>query len=305
MADNSEARDAPAEVAVIISAYNPSRELVKHSKAASSQAAHVLIVDDHSQWFDPELERELGALGAVVLRLQSNRGIAAALNEAATEAKRRWDPEYFLTLDQDSELCDGYVDSALKTIEKARNANIQVGAITPCAYGGQPVLLTTSLSGFKRPFDAWQSGMLVPAKVWESLGGLKAELFIDAVDSDFTLRMRASSYEVLIGEGCEVEHSLGEQRIGQLFGRQRRFTAHSASRVYYMTRNGIYLIRHYWNSAPLWLARKAAHDARNHLTRLALDPERKILLRALAIGLRDGLCGRMGKITSRTLRRLS
>ncbi len=262
-------------------------------------------MDDHSARFDDDLKRELEVRGAVLRRLEQNSGIAFSLNEAVGFANDLWSPDFFLTLDQDSAVASDYIENAVETFAEATAAGIRVGAITAASYNGRAVLADRPLRGFHRPFDAWQSGMLISNQNWSSIGSFAADMFIDAVDSEYTLRMKKLGYEVLMGRNCDIKHGLGEERQGQLFGINRSYTFHSPLRVYYMARNAIFLVKRYGASSPIWLLRKAAHDIRNHATRLAFADRRDVIARAILLGVRDGLLGRAGPAGAEIVKKLA
>jgi rhamnosyltransferase len=262
-------------------------------------------MDDHSGRFDEALRRELEIRGVVVRRLDRNSGIAFSLNEAIGLAHDLWLPDFYLTLDQDSAIAPDYIENALATFNRATAAGIRVGAVTAASYNGQKVLADKPLEGFDRPFDAWQSGMLISQQIWSTLGSFAADMFIDGVDSEYTLRMKKLGFEVLVGSNCDIEHGLGEQREGRLFGVHRSYTFHSPLRVYYMARNSLFLVKRYGASSPLWLLRKAAHDVRNHATRLAFSDRRQLLARAILLGVRDGVLGRTGPAGTKILNQLA
>lgn len=83
------------------------------------------------------------------------------------------------------------------------------------------------------------SGSLIPTKVFEDIGKIKEDLFIDNMDFEWCLRARSIGYEIIQTNQTYLSHRLGE-------GNQDFILSHSPFREYYITRNNIILSRlHY------------------------------------------------------------
>ena len=96
---------------------------------------------------------------------------------------------------------------------------------------------------------------------------------------------------------------MGERMPARLLGRPvvvrgqaLAYNRHSATRVYYMARNGTIITRRHLARQPRWVLRRLAEEAGAHGIRLAFDPQRGRLLVAIVTGWRDGWLGRTGPI---------
>ena len=289
-------------VVAILSLFNPPAEVVNRVRRLQQQVDDVVVVDDGSPSPDEATFVQLADV-AQVIRLGENKGIAAALNAGIQHARTLGDPAWVMTLDQDSEIRTGFVENALETAERAKRAGIRVGAVTPESHNGSPIDMLPEKDGFREGFDPMQSGTLICANALDHVGLLDESLFIDAVDSEFTARLRQHHYRLIAGEGCDLSHTLGQARPMKILGRRVKIAGHelnvyyhSPFRVYYMARNSVRLTRKYLLGQPTWIFKRLALESIFHLIRITFGPHRMAMLKALVLGTRDGLLGRQGRI---------
>lgn len=289
-------------VVAVLSLFNPPAEVVDRVRRLQEQVDDVVVVDDGSPAPDEATFRQLADV-VHVIRLGENRGIAAALNTGIQYARKLQDPAWVLTLDQDSRISTGFVESALATANRAKDAGIRVGAVTPESHNGLIIDMLPQRDGFREGFDPMQSGTLISASALDHVGLLDESLFIDAVDSEFTARLRHHNYRLIAGDGCDLAHSLGQARPMKILGRRVKVAGrelnvyyHAPFRVYYMARNSVFLTRKYVLDQPAWILKRLALESIFHVIRIAFGPHRMMLLKALVLGTRDGLLGRHGRI---------
>lgn len=298
-------------VAAIIAAYEPAEPLVETVTMLFQQLDHVVVVNDGSPQASTRIFARLQEAGATVIHQPGNTGIASALNAGLRTAEAAWVPEFYLTLDQDSRVTDRYVELAQKTFVDARAAGLDVGYICASSYSGHAIPIESTEDGFVHAFDPMQSGFLIPRSTVERIGNFDEGFFIDGVDSEYTMRARNAGLNVLVGDGCTIEHDLGQRRPGLLLGRQVRmrgvdmsYNYHSPSRVYYICRNGTILTKRYALKAPRWVARRLIEELKAHVLRFTFSPNRRLILRAAVRGIRDGMTGATGRIPAELERRL-
>jgi len=264
----------------------------------------VVAVDDGSA--APEAAAvfaALAALGVDVLH-QSNGGIAAALNAGITRLREPVDggsgPAFVLTLDQDSRLGPGYVAAALAAVAALEAEGTPYGFVASESYSGRRAPTDGPVPGvpaLRRAFDPMQSGWVVPVTTFAQVGLLDEALVIDGVDSEFTVRCRAAGLTPVVAPGAALEHGQGERVPGRLLGRTvGAVNHHSPTRVRYMARNGVLITRRYAAAQPRWVARRLLEEAKAHLLRVVLDPDRRRLAAAMLRGWRDGVLGRSGPL---------
>ena len=298
-------------VVAVLSLFNPPAEVIERVRRLRRQVDKVVVVDDGSPSPDGAT-LELLADIAQVIRLGENKGIAAALNAGILHARALWDPAWVLTLDQDSEIGPGFIVNAQKTAERATLAGIKVGAVTPESHNGTRIDMLPGQNEFGQGFDPMQSGTLISASALDHVGLLDESLFIDAVDSEFTARLRRHGYSLITGDGCDLSHTLGQARpmkvLGlrvKIAGRELNVYYHAPFRVYYMARNSVRLTRTYLLNQPAWIVKRVALESIFHMIRITYGPNRMLLLKAIVLGIRDGLLGRQGRIPADVQDKLS
>lgn len=300
-------------VVAVISAFHPPQDLPQRVEKLNQQVVHTVVVDDGS---DPQqtssVLNALEALGCTVLRMPENVGIAAALNAGLDEALKAWSPDFLVTLDQDSTLDDGYIAAALATYAEASANGVDVGLVSAQSHNGRSVPLLVKRAAFPEAFDSLQSGAVIPVATLRTAGLLDERLFIDCVDTEYNLRIRSRGLSTLVGKGCNMTHALGQAQPLMLFGwhvrvlgRKRHVHSHAPFRVYYMTRNNIFLLRHYGAKFPLWMIRKLRFQVESDVFRILYGANRKGQCRAFARGFVDGWLGRLGKMDPSFQRKIS
>jgi rhamnosyltransferase len=280
----------------VISAFKPTEGLLTACRSALHQVQAVLVVDDGSGPSADEVLASCAQLGVEVHRHADNRGVAAALNTGIEAARRPGspaDPRFVLTMDQDSALPPGYVDRLVAAADAARSAGAEVGLVGPERVAGIGSMVARHQGALVLGREPVQSGLLIPARVLDALGPLDEGLFIDGVDSELYLRVRAAGLAVLIAPGTHLEHQLGTSAPVP-GGSRLRLTHAAAFRYYYIARNRLLLVRRYARVAPGWCVGSVVKDLRHLAITSLLVPGRRARWSAVLAGLTDGLRGVTG-----------
>ena len=194
------------QVSGVVSTFNPGPENVANVKWLLLFVEHVVVVDDGSPGEVSHALAEMEKAGALVVRLKNNSGIARALNVGIREATDRWNPEWILTMDQDSRLTGNYVSSALATARASQDPD-SVGMVCAESHNHSPL---PTWGGRKEPqiFDPMTSGSLVRTSTFAQIGSFDEGFFIDCVDSEFNARLREHGLRALAGRGCNWNTAL-------------------------------------------------------------------------------------------------
>lgn len=291
-------------VAAVVPVFRPPADFGSRVQALADEIDHVVVVDDGS---DGLAALAIDHPRITQISLAENSGIARALN-VGIEAVKSAGADLILTLDQDSTAPPGYVDRAIATLDNARAAGVRVAAVVPETVGTQHVMRRT---GSAYAFDPIQAGQLIPVEVLDRVGPFAEELFIDAVDSDFTIRAENLGYEFVVAEGSAIGHGLGELVPLMVFGRRvvlagrpRHVLYHAPFRTYYMARNSVVLIRRHRRGRARWMVWRTWKMTEMIVGCVALSPDRAAQLRALSLGIRDGARERLGRIPGATEARI-
>jgi rhamnosyltransferase len=286
-----------SDICAVVVTYFPEADTAQNLQALASQVGRILVVDNGSS---PELLEPIESVdvGATIVRLGSNLGIAAALNTALRSAHEQGF-SWLATFDQDSTATPdmvaemGHVLSAypqpdlvglIAPRHKDRRSGVVVRDGKPERQGvGWSVIRTTMTSG-----------NLVNIAAAQAVGGFDDSLFIDYVDHDFCLRLRKHGYRILEADNAVLDHALGRLEVRDLGLVNMGVTHHSALRRYYMTRNRMLVWRRYWRQEPRWVARDLRRFITESLGVVLFEKERRLKLRMMRQGIGDAIGGRSG-----------
>jgi rhamnosyltransferase len=303
-------RKGPGGTCAVLVTFRPAIERLERVLHALRDVVREIVVVDNGS---PHVDWSVLTSANPTLRLHkldTNVGIAAAQNEGIAIA-RRSDASYVLFLDQDSiphpgmvarlhdtliRLCrDGHKVAGVGPRSKVIGGEIlsrfeRLGWVlrrsAPCAEGATVVECDYLIS----------SGTLVPLSVFDEVGDMDADLFIDAVDIEWCLRARARGYRIYGDCAAFIDHRLGDS-TGYRFwlGRWRTLRRHTPVRYYYMFRNSIALFRRSY--VPMkWISSEALRLLVFFFAFGVLGGVRSGALRMMLKGIVDGLRGSSGKL---------
>lgn len=294
-----------ATVAGVVTAFRPTAHLVDNVTSLLEQLSTVVVVDDGGGDGFEDIFKSLVTAGAVVVRLESNSGIAAALNAGIGRAREFPGIEHIVTVDQDSLLPPGYVQELLNAAASARAAGIEPGLVSPARIHGNPVKRAGSRNGVLLGKEPIQSGLLIPLTTLDAIGEFWDGLFIDLVDTEYYFRAVDAGLPTVLAD-TEFDHSLGTMVDAKVFGKavrlggSRKLKVRIAAtwRYYYIFRNRILVGRQYIRRHPAWVLGGIASDMRHLVLVTILAPGRTPRLSAALAGIRDGLRGASGRAHS-------
>lgn len=289
---------ADATCAVVVT-FHPDREFGTRLARVQPQVGKVVVVDNGSNPEALAMLRALAQAGACTLvENGDNLGIATALNIGvrwAEERKFGW----VLLLDQDSQIAPEFI-SWVSAAYLEHDTRERIGLI-----GSNYFLPTTGRSAI--PVVPGQakllptvvtitSGSLLRMSTFLRAGPMRDDLFIDSVDSEYCLRLRALGYEVVNASKPLMTHAIGPGRGRKILGKMRNITNHSALRRYYIMRNRLLLARSYLASEPRWILQELAMVPVELAALSLFERERTTKARAALLGLLHGLENRSGRL---------
>ena len=284
-------------VCAVIVTYHPRAEMVTNLSTTHAQVQGMVVVDNGSS---PEelapLQQAASHVGFELIENGENLGIAEGLNRGIASAKAQGF-SWVVLFDQDSRVTEGYLDAMFETWKvhphRARIASLHPQYVEPGTHIG-PIIKRASDGG---PIVSITSGALMPTWIFDRIGYFVTEYFIDEVDTEYCLRIRAAGYILADSQNAVLIHSVGEPRYASLFGFRFRPTHHSAVRRYYMSRNRIAVFRKYITIFPGWVFWAMYVAAKDTAKALIGEEDRARKFRNFLLGTWDGLTGRMGKRT--------
>lgn len=255
----------------------------------------------------------LDALGAniEIIQLGRNLGVGEALARAARLAHRTGH-EFLLTLDQDSIPAPNMVGRLCHAYHRLIRQGIRVGALGPEQIdrrSGHRAPFVAPITGwcpvrkkgFPEPGEVMEvdhlitSGLFAPVSAYEMVGPPRADLFIDYVDIEWSLRLRYHGFRLFAVEGARLYHSIGD---AYTHFRGRQISVHSPLRHYYLMRNGTFLLG--LPAIPLaWKLSDTLQLMKKAVFFTLFLPKRRERLRMMVKGVADGLRGRLGAFGER------
>jgi rhamnosyltransferase len=202
----------------------------------------LLVVVDNSTFYNPALVNKLKDYKNIhYINNQDNLGVAKALNTSATIGLSK-NFKWMLTMDQDSCIKSDFFNIADPLLSDDKNIII-AASYNKIFYKPN----RSEYEGFVEIGTVITSGNLLNLDGWEKLGGFCEKLFIDEVDNEFCIRAISAGFKIQSTDIIYLHHNLGTEyfKTNLLTRRTLNFRKHSPNRVYYMTRNNLFLWKNY------------------------------------------------------------
>ncbi|HDM8227002.1 TPA: rhamnosyltransferase [Vibrio campbellii] len=279
----------------IIVTYNPDLYNIKKLVGDLKRLHVIPIIIDNASSNQISLDCE-------VISLSDNYGIAKAQNIGIQHAIELG-ADYIVFFDQDSSILNGnFIDELIFPIKSHYtkiSAPIFIDEVRGFTYpivnikgnGGRTKYYP---NGGDKPFyvnNVISSGTMVDVEVFETVGLMKEELFIDYVDTEWCLRCASNGYRALVVPSAVMYHSIGDSSFSLL---GVNVPKHSPLRRYYRIRNSFFLLRQ--KHIPKIMAlREVIFSIVHQLILISVSKgERSDYAKFLFKGIKDGLIGRLG-----------
>jgi rhamnosyltransferase len=280
----------------------------------STQVDHIVIIDntpkDDDRLFTQLTSTPLSLDQFFVVRIGENLGIATALNIGIAIAKNEG-ADFVVLSDQDSLPDTDMVPNLLAAFHTLIADGNNVGGIGPTftdlnterTYPFQSTIPGNFFYGHTLPtpespqveaITLITSGTLIPMAVFDSVGDMREDLFIDHVDTEWCHRARALGYH-LYGTGWARMHQrLGDQQLKVWYGGWHYENAYSPIRIYYRSRNFITLLR-LGHIDIKWKIRGALFFVKTIYSHTLFSQNRIVSIYMAIKGIWHGIIGRMGE----------
>jgi rhamnosyltransferase len=281
-------------LAGVIILHNPSTEVFDNILSYIDQLSKLYVIDNSDTKDQILFDRikQLSPKCEIVINT-GNCGIATALNQAVEFAIRDGF-EWLLTMDQDSSFeNDSYFDAfqhyegknsiALFSPEICENENIE---------NDQEKVEFITLNDI-----AYTSGSIINLKICKEIGKFNEKLFIDAVDTDYCLRLLKNKYQLIKIKGATLNHKLGYLEMVRLpFNKRKYLSFHSPIRHYYIIRNHTYILFKYILSNPKIVFQNYYRVLKKFSFAILFHPDKLKVIKYAIIGLYHFLTNRYGKL---------
>jgi rhamnosyltransferase len=294
-------------ICAVFVTYHPDVKFPERLAQIVPQVAHIVIVDNGS---DDEAVRTLRLLCEFVngelIANGENLGIATALNQGARRAIERG-YAWALMLDQDS-WPEADLVTTLSEIYRThpdRQKVQMLGSNYRSAATGYIALDCNNIpSNFVERKAVITSGSLLSLEAFKEIGQFRDDFFIDQVDDEYCLRLRAHGYTVIISCKPLIVHSLGSETRHKFLWKRPVCSNQPPLRKYYVTRNRIILYREYFFKEREWAIQSLRSMFREILLIFLYEDQKIAKLRAIALGVWHAFTGNMGRLEGRVLEKI-
>ncbi|GAD90057.1 hypothetical protein VHA01S_032_00070 [Vibrio halioticoli NBRC 102217] len=260
----------------------------------SDYVSSVIVVDNSD---NNSYEKQTTDSNIIITSLLDNKGIAEAQNIGISKAINLG-CDYVLLLDQDSFISSSILHELVSIHKEITGNGLKLAAVGPRIYDVftnkevSPIIQKDKKSN--RNYDIAKqiiaSGKLIQVGVFEDIGFMESELFIDGVDHEWCWRAARLGYSVAIANNAIMPHTLGDRRINIL---GYNFKIGASIRLYYQVRNFIHLSKR--NYTPFyWKIRNLVGFLVKAILYTFLS-DRNVRIRMLYKGLIDGIKGKFGR----------
>lgn len=280
-------------IAAAVILYYPSKGIIDNILSYSS-FVNILYSLDNSEDPSREIVEQIKKIpNCLYIHNGENEGIAKRLNQVCRLAIEDGF-EWLLTMDQDSYFSEKnistYINCAQALANKEQIAMTGVEIIKKeteeisCRYTEVISLIT--------------SGSMINLALFKKIGPFDEALFIDQVDLEYCYRAILKEYKVNQFPDIFLEHSLGVASVHKslkTFKNTYR-SLHSPLRIYYITRNYLYIRSRYRKSFSTEIAKTEKDLLIRLKNNLLYGKERIAVLKFFFKGIMDFKRKKMGKI---------
>ncbi len=227
------------KLAGVVILYHPDLSKTIENIATYASQLNKLYIFDNSAQPCMDISKDLAYLQIPVEYISKgiNEGISKRLNEAAHKAIQE-EYDFLLTMDQDSSFEPGAFELYKRLVDdfnKDRVAQFGVNSDPKHIVIVDTPLYVESLI---------TSGTILNLSIFKRLGDFDENLFIDFVDVEYSLRANYHGYQNIIFSNVIMQHAIGFLKLGRSLKNFKKTPRilHSPIRVYYIVRNGLYLL---------------------------------------------------------------
>lgn len=245
-------------ICAIIVSHTPDQDFMDNVKILTEQVGKIVVVNNGSSNLDQAFANQDGENKTVLISNKTNLGQGKALSQGMEWCIKN-NYSWVLLLDQDSKVDPMMVENQIAAYENFLGEEVAIVGVN-CIYKGTNEIKYKIPETGKKYFErdvVMISGMLLSVEAYEKTGKFREEFFIDSIDADYCLRLRKNKFKIIIAYKAMMVQRVGnEGRIKRFLWKKILVTNHSAKRCYYMTRNGLILVKEYLFLEPYWCFRR-------------------------------------------------
>jgi rhamnosyltransferase len=235
------------KIAATVILYHPDNNLLQNIQSYAAVVEKLYIVDNTEKPEEKLIRHIREFKNTIYLHDGENKGIAARLNQVS-ELAITGGFDWLLTMDQDSVFHNGMLTNYLHCINNyPEKESVSMFGVTFSegeyeSGNCNPVRVNHLIT----------SGSMVNLQLFPITSGFNEDLFIDEVDFEYCLRSVARGFNIIQLKNIFLSHHLGEtsQHRSLKTSKITSRVLHSPRRIYYMTRNFLYVQSKYKETFP-------------------------------------------------------
>ncbi|MHA1056263.1 glycosyltransferase family 2 protein [Enterobacter mori] len=283
----------------LITTYQPDMLSLKELVQNLSSQTDFIVISNNSD-FDIDVKQLGTEFPLHIINFGKNLGIAEAQSLGMKWAFSNG-ADFVLQMDQDSTPHENMVQQLMQCYTDTSQAGLNPGLVGVQDYdrvtgeiNKARVKKGTAINDHYYDVDSTlSSGSLIPKKAWEVIGGMRDDLFIDAVDHEYCWRLRHAGFKVIRNKNALLAHRLGDGRFKIMniisVGMPSPF------RHYYATRN-IFLLMKEKHVPFFWKMSSLVKLAGKVVFYPIFLPKGKQRFSFFIKGIRDGIIGKSGML---------
>lgn len=281
--------------AAIVFLYNYDEKCIENIKSYANQVDIVYAFDNTEQnKKNQQYQESLGKIKNLeYIDGQGNQGLSYAINHVAKICLDKG-IDWLITFDQDSKVQKDMLQVMKKFIITYKYTN-KIGIICPTIKNlklkyAQPVY------EYSYHYRIIQSGALHNLKAYLAIDGYDENLFIDQVDYDYCVRLRANEYQIVKLNSAILEHNVADNEVElkYIHGRKIYVNKFSPMRYYYIFRNSMYCIKKHQDTDRVFCA-DLKRDKKILFQTLRYDDNKLKKIKAIILAIIDYYTENMGK----------
>ena len=222
-------------ISAVVVLYDPEQIVFDNIKTYIDHIDRLYIIDNSTK--EHSLLKKFSDFTNIdIVYSGDNIGVSKALNLALDKAYSdhcKW----LMTLDQDTSFKHDDIHLFLQDFDTLENEKIAL--VSPLHNNKFTTIQKDNV--FSNKEYVMTSANIVNVSIAREVGGYDEKLFIDEVDHEFCFRLKKHGYTILVHNAIAVNHSLGSKNKDH-----ENITIYDSIRLYYMTRNYLYLKKKYY-----------------------------------------------------------
>ncbi|MGQ7945276.1 glycosyltransferase family 2 protein [Flavobacterium sp. WC2509] len=283
----------------VIVCYNPDiKNLFRICQALLFSNTNVILVDNSENGYIKDLSKDSGVH---LINLNENCGIAKAQNIGIRYAIESG-AEVLVFFDQDSQIDNDFISSLTSSLKKNqpmvispvfydKNCGFRFPSYKLNSFGLLKIIQTPDNEDIYSADVIISSGSAVNKEVFDIVGFMNEDYFIDFVDTEWCLRCHSKGVPIFVNPKAKMIHAIGEKSINLYL---IRLFVHGPLRSYYKIRNSFLFIRN--KNVPILMGLKEIVSALVHNFLIILFVKGKTkYVKNYFQAIRDGVFNRKGK----------